>query len=113
MTKTITNTTCYVFSPQTLTLAMQDWLNRDGNQPHAEADLIVVAAIPWFLQHIQHTTHVYMFSHEDMLAAIPTWKDLQLKAYPHQQTRIENTCEGIRDFFESEMIEQHKMTVHT
>jgi hypothetical protein len=39
------------------------------------------------------------------------WRAEQLAAYPHQEERIRITALAMRDFFESEHIERHKMTL--
>jgi len=105
--------TCYVFSTNTLDIAIQDWLVSmiKLNNKDEEKLKIVEAALPWFLEHIQADTSIYMFTHDDLLEKIETWKKTQLEHFPKQKARIDETCDLIISFFNSDVIKQHKMIV--
>ena len=115
MNNTNNNTNiCFVFSQQTLDIAMDEWIeeNSKANPAKEEAYQITKAALPWFMRHLNQSGSIYMFSSEDMKIEIENWKKAQFIAFPKRKKRIEETCDLLISFFESNVIETHKMTVH-
>ncbi len=115
MNNTNNNTNiCFVFSQQTLDIAIDDWVNKktEKNPEKKEIFLITKAALPWFMQHFNQSGSIYMFSSDDMKVEIETWKKAQFIAFPKRKKRIVETCNLLIDFFSSNVIHQHKMTVH-
>lgn len=106
---------CFVFSQQTLDIAIEEWVDAQskGNPQTEEAYQITKVALPWFMRHLNQSGSIYMFSHDDMQKEIKTWKQAQFTAFPKRKKRIEETCQLLVAFFESEIIEHHKMIVHT
>lgn len=107
------NNNCYVFSQATIDQAINEWIeigcrNDAKNKEHY---LITAEALPWFLKHFNHGTSIYTFTHENLLTELNTWKSSQLEKYPHQKKRIEETCDLLINFFQSEIVVHHKMTV--
>jgi len=113
MTSKPNKNTCYVFSDKTLEQALEDWLdsNKAKTPKKEESFLITAAALPWFLKHLQQSAPIYMFTHEDLTRNIDTWKASQLTAFPHREERILESCELLMDFFESNLMSEHKMIV--
>jgi hypothetical protein len=105
----------YVFSQKTLNQAIEQWVDENTvNRKEAEAEpfLITKAALPWLMQHLNHLdTSVYMFTYEDMTNELASWKSKQLAEFPHQQARIEKTCDLLTEFFISDVISEFKMIV--
>jgi hypothetical protein len=54
---------------------------------------------------------VFVFTGATLERALDDWVAEQLAVYPHQAERIRVTALAMRDFFESEPIERHKMTL--
>lgn len=54
---------------------------------------------------------VFVFTGATLTWALDDWVAEQLAAYPHQEERIRITALAMRDFFESEHIARHKMTL--
>jgi hypothetical protein len=54
---------------------------------------------------------VFVFTGATLDQALDDWLAEQLAAYPHQAERIRITALAMRDFFESEHIDRHKMTL--
>ena len=106
---------CYVFSQTTLDLALQEWLELETkNDPvQEESVLIALAALPWFLNHLKQTGPTFVFTNDVLNTEMEKWKKIQITDYPNQQQRIENTCEQLLNFFESDLITQYKMIVKT
>jgi hypothetical protein len=52
---------------------------------------------------------VFVFTGATLERALDDWVAEQLAAYPHQEARIRVTALAMRDFFESEQMERHKM----
>jgi len=106
---------CYVFSPSTVEKAVQEWSDKKmKSEPEKDEEFQVFsAAVPWFLEHIQHDASIYMFTHEDLLAEIEIWKKVQLESYSNQKKRINKTCDLIMRFFESGVVKEHKMIIET
>ena len=104
----------YVFSQHTLLSAIELWVKQrtDKASEKEEAYLIVQAALPWFMQHLNQQGNICMFSNELMEKELDYWKADQLVGWPQQQTRIEETCDLIVDFFHSEVVEDLKMVVN-
>lgn len=113
MDKDQNKNTCYVFSPNTLAIAMQDWLSSmiESDKNKEEQFKITIEALPWFLEHIQENASIYMFTQDDLMEALKTWKMIQIEHYANQKNRIEETCDLIISFFDSEAIRTHKMIV--
>ena len=105
---------CFVFSQQTLDIAIDEWIDEEskGKPKKKEAYQITKAALPWFMRHLNQSGSIYMFSSDDMKIEIETWKKAQFIAFPKRKKRIEETCDLLINFFNSDVIEQHKMTVH-
>lgn len=104
---------CYVFSQATLELALQEWLNfkTETNPEKEESFQITAAALPWFLKHLGQSSAIYMFTSNDFLKEMKAWKSSQLNNYPQQKIRIEETCDQLINFFESDIVTQHKMVI--
>ena len=104
---------CYVFSQATLELALSDWvgLMQDSTPKDSDHFLIVETSIPWLLKHLNQSSAIFMFSETDLNEGIGTWKEQQIADYPHQETLIEKTCDGIIQFFQSDIVSKYKMTV--
>ncbi len=64
------------------------------------------------MRHLNQSGSIYMFSADDMKNEIETWKKAQFIAFPKRKKRIEETCDLLVEFFSSNVIDQHKMTVH-
>ncbi|MEE9325883.1 MAG: hypothetical protein V3U71_01215 [Cocleimonas sp.] len=105
--------TSYVFSQETLDQAIEQWINeKTANSKEKEPYLIAKAALPWFMQHLnQLNASVYMFTYGDMAKELASWKSEQLAEFPHQQARIEKTCDLLTKFFVSDIIFEFKMVV--
>ena len=105
---------CYVFSRATLDSAVAEWAESKIKIEPKKAEIlqIVSAALPWFLEHIQLNASIYMFTEDDLNTEIDVWKQLQLSSYPDQKKRIEETCDLIIEFFQSEVIKGYKMIVN-
>ncbi|MEB8433648.1 hypothetical protein OO007_15520 [Cocleimonas sp. KMM 6892] len=115
MNNTNNNTNiCFVFSQQTLDIAIDEWVEERSESSPAkkEAFMITKAALPWFMRHLNQSGSIYMFSAEDMKNEIESWKKAQFTAFPKRKKRIEETCDLLISFFESDLIETHKMTVN-
>jgi hypothetical protein len=54
---------------------------------------------------------VFVFTGATLECALDDWVAEQLAAYPHQEERIRVTALAMRDFFGSEQVERHKMTL--
>ena len=108
-------TKCYVFSRNTLDLALQEWreLETINDPAQEESVLIALAAIPWFLKHLKQTGPTFVFTNDLLNAEMELWKKIQITDYPNQLQRIEDTCEQLLNFFESDLITQYKMIVKT
>ena len=104
---------CYVFSKVTVNLAVTEWCeSKIKVEPNnEEAFQIFSTALPWFLEHIHRDASIYMFTHDGLISEIESWKQLQLIKYPNQKERIEETCDLIIQFFQSELIKHYKMIV--
>lgn len=104
---------CYVFSQATLDLALQEWLESESknNPKKAESFQITVAALPWFLIHLEQTTAIYMFTQDNLITEMEVWKSSQLSDYPQQKKRIEETCSQLIHFFQSGIVLEHKMLI--
>ncbi len=121
MTKIKTSNISYVFSQNTLNIAIDEWIeceqeseHKNEQEKHSEkqdALMIAKAALPWFMQHLKQTESIYMFTDEVMTEELETWKSLQIAEYPQQKKRIEETCKLLKAFFHSENVIQHKMVV--
>ncbi len=114
MNNTNNNTNiCFVFSQHTLDSAIDEWINKKSkaNPKNKEAYQITKAALPWFMRHLNQSGSIYMFSLDDMKNEIETWKKAQFIAFPKRKKRIEETCDFLVNFFESDVIEEHKMIV--
>ncbi len=72
--------TCYVFSQATLDLAIKEWVEQNSKDKpkNQETYLIVAAALPWFLKHLNQSDPIYMFPHTNLIEEIDTWKSSQL-----------------------------------
>ena len=105
--------TCYVFSQATLDQAMQEWIKakKKSKPTDHEKYLIVAAAMPWFLQQLNQNPSIFMFSETDLVAELSLWKESQETEYPHQKKLIKNTCNEIINFFQSEIVSNHKMRI--
>ena len=105
---------CFVFSQQTLEIAIDEWIDNKSQEMPKKKELfqITKAALPWFMRHLNQSGSIYMFGSEDMQKEIKTWKQAQFIAFPKRKKRIEETCELLIEFFNSDIIERHKMTVH-
>lgn len=105
--------TCYVFSKKTLGIATQEWLASmiKADKKREEKYRITIAALPWFLEYVQADASIYMFTQEDLTIKIKAWKNIQLEHFPKQKDRIEETCDLITAFFNSDIIRMHKMLV--
>jgi len=104
----------YVFSQETLKLAIEEWVNtKISNAPtKKETFLITKVALPWFMQHLNKTdSSVCMFTHDDMVRELAIWKSKQLADFPQQKKRIDETCKYLEEFFNSDLVLQHKMVV--
>ena len=101
---------CFVFSQQTLDIAIDEWIDEKSKEKpkNKEAFQIAKTALPWFMRHLNQSGSIYMFSSDEMKNKIETWKDAQLIEYPKQKKRIEETCNLLINFFDSDVIEQHK-----
>ena len=108
------NNICFVFSQSTLDIAIEEWVteNSKATPDKEEAYQITKAALPWFMRHLNQSGSIYMFSADDMKNEIEAWKKAQFIAFPKRKKRIEETCVLLISFFESDVIEAHKMTVH-
>jgi len=73
--------------------------------------LIAKAALPWFMQYLKQTETICMFTDDNMVSEMDSWKSLQLAEYPKQKKRIEETCKLLKAFFHSDVVLQHKMVV--
>jgi len=104
---------CYVFSQATLDLALQEWLKleSDNNPEKQETFQIAAAALPWFLKHLEQTSTIYMFTHDDLITELDVWKSSQIANYAQQKKRIEETCDQLINFFQSDIVLQHKMMI--
>ncbi|MGK0269729.1 MAG: hypothetical protein ACI88H_000361 [Cocleimonas sp.] len=104
---------CYVFNQTTLDLALQKWqiLEKDNNPSEEEIVLIALKAMPWFLEHIKQTGPTYMFTSDILITELEAWKLLQITEYPKQKQRIEETCEQLLSFFQSDIIIKYKMMI--
>ena len=113
MKKIKTSNTSYVFNQTTLDIAIDEWIESEQKNEHEKEDalLIAKAALPWFLQHLKQTESICMFTDENMITEMETWKSLQLAEYPKQKQRIEETCTLLKVFFHSDVVLQHKMVV--
>lgn len=109
------NNNCYVFSRATLDQAIQEWvvIKSKKDAKNEEKYLITAKALPWFLNHFNHNSSIYSFSEEDLESELKEWKSTQIENYPKQKKRIEETCKHILNFFQSDLIEQYKMTINT
>jgi len=105
--------TCYVFSQATLDLALKEWLElKIKNNPKKEESFQIAAtALPWFLKYLEQSSAIFMFTHEDLITEMELWKVSQLSNYSNQKERIEETCNQLINFFESDAVLQHKMTI--
>ncbi len=94
--------------------AIDEWVTDEtASQPDKkEAYQITQAALPWFMKHLNQSGSIFMFSSEDMQNEIEAWKKAQYIAFPKRKKRIKETCDLLGDFFNSDVIERHKMTVH-
>lgn len=108
------NNLCYVFSPSTMKLAVKEWLEMmiKIDSKKEESYRIAAAALPWFLEHVIKNPSVYMFTHDDLLDAMRTWKGLQIENYPMQEKRISKTCDLLIHFFKSDVVHEYKMIVN-
>jgi len=113
MKKNLDQNLCYVFSPKTADIAVSEWTDKKikDNPQNKESINIFTVALPWFLEHIQQDASIYMFTQEDFHEKINTWKKIQIKSYPNQKERIDETCDLIILFLESEIVNQHKMRI--
>ena len=104
---------CYVFSQATLELALQEWIDLESgnNSEKKEALQIAEVALPWFLKYLGQTSAIYMFTHDDLLTEMDAWKSSQIADYPQQKKRIEETCNQLIHFFQSESVLEHKMMI--
>ena len=103
----------YVFTHETLASAADAWvkLRSEKASEKEEAYLIVQAALPWFMLHLKQQGNICMFTNELMEKELDYWKADQLAGWPQQQTRIEETCDLIIDFFHSGVVADFKMIV--
>jgi len=103
----------YVFTHDTLASAIALWvkLRSEKASEKEEAYLIVQAALPWFMQHLNQRNNICIFTNEVMEKELDYWKADQLVGWPQQQTRIEETCDLIIDFFHSGVVADFKMIV--
>lgn len=115
MTSNDTHNISYVFSQETLNKAIEQWVDEktaNTKEKETERYLITKAALPWFMQHLNHlNSSVYMFTHDDMITELAAWRSEQLSKFPHQQARIEKTCDLLTKFFASDVISVFKMVV--
>ena len=103
----------YVFSQETLDEAIELWVKERTQKASEkeEAFLIVQAALPWFMHHLKQTREVCVFTEDILLREIDYWKADQMVNWPQQQTRIEETCDLLLEFFHSYIVKQLKMVV--
>ena len=52
-----------------------------------------------------------MFTHNDLVNGIKNWRLSQIAAFPNREERIDETCSLLIDFFESEVVIEHKMLI--
>ena len=107
------NNNCYVFSQATMDQALKEWVSQESEKhpKNHESYSITVVAMPWFLKHFTHGSSIYTFTHKDLLTELDLWKSTQLEMYPHQKKRIEETCDQFTNFFQSDVVIQHKMSI--
>ena len=107
------NNNCYVFSQATIDQALKVWVSQESEKHPNNEDsyAITVVAMPWFLKHFNHGSSTYAFTHEDLLTELDVWKSSQLEMYPNQKNRIEETCDQLINFFQSDTVNQHKMSI--
>ena len=103
----------YVFSQATLDQAIAEWSDIECKNDTKNKDnyLITAEALPWFLKHFNQYSAIYTFTHEDLLDELGVWKTVQLEKYPHQNKRIEETCDLLIQFFQSDIVIQYKMSI--
>jgi len=103
----------YVFSRATLDKAIDDWVTRKTSKysEKEESFLIVKAALPWLLEHLKQFNAVCSLNEDTLLHEVRVFAKVQIKAYPHQKTRIDETCALIIDFFHSDVVRDHKMII--
>ena len=104
---------CYVFSETTLEHAVEEWLEfmNKKSPTKKESFLIFSVALPWFLEHFKQTGSISMFTHNDLVDGIKKWRSSQIVAFPNREERIDETCSLLIDFFESEVVLEHKMLI--
>ena len=107
------NSHTYVFTHDTLASAIELWVKQRTKKASEKEEtyLIVQAALPWFMLHLNQQENICMFSNELMEEELDYWKADQLVGWPQQQTRIEETCDLIIDFFHSSIVADLKMIV--
>lgn len=105
----------YVFTHDTLASAIELWvkLRSEKASEKEEAYLIVQATLPWFMLHLNQQGNICTFTNTLMERELDYWKADQIVGWPQQQTRIEETCDLIIDFFNSDVVDQLKMKVET
>jgi len=105
----------YVFTHDTLASAIELWvkLRSEKASEKEEAYRIVQAALPWFMLHLNQQGNICTFTDELMERELDYWKADQIVEWPQQQTRIEETCDLIIDFFNSDVVDRLKMKVET
>ena len=103
----------YVFSQRTLELALQEWLELSikKNKKNAESYKITAVAMPWFLKHIDPNARIYMFTYDDLHTEMKVWKSAQIASYSKQKERINETCNQLLDFFQSDTVVKYKMII--
>ncbi len=104
----------FVFSQATLEKAIDDWVARQTVK-YSEKEtsfLIVKAALPWLLEHLnQLEKAVCSFNEEVLLHELDVFARIQIKAYPCQKTRIDETCALLIEFFNSDIVDDYKMII--